>query len=153
MSEENNETVSPEFLTNRVDVKNYTISVLNSVLKTLTSDIPGVTADQDQKMGFVTNFGIVFGDIADVPDKDSDLKQGNDFFKYVLFQGLEGRNKVLAEFEQRIGVDKVQPVNNSSSIVVENATIIPFGALKDRVNLAVMVLFTDQIVGVFTGKP
>lgn len=93
-----------------------------------------------------TNFGIITGEVQNLDDVAAQEDVGAQIDNIIF----KSRNNILAALEKDYGSD-ANIVNNSSLIVIKNATIIPFVSPQNRLTFNRFLLFADQIVGISYG--
>jgi|GEM_PF-1378407 len=151
--EQNNRT--PNFLNNRVDLRYHTLTMLNSGIESLKSkENNEISISDDTRVFIMTNFGLIAADIKElgVSDNSSEnVKPGQKLFQLMLEALLNSRNNYLSEQEELIGQGNLRVINDSSFVVLENVTVIPFANPNTKSNLDSLILFTDQIVGISFG--
>ena len=131
---ENEKTKAPGFIANRIDVKAVTINCAAMSLNTLKEE-DTLGELEDTNIMLLTNFGTIEGEI---------VLDNNNFFS----DCNELRNTLLANAPQKEGII----INNSSSIILKNAKIIPYANPSYSIQLQDFSIFSDQIVGFTYGK-
>lgn len=129
-------------LKNRVDVKKETIRIFNSIYnatRRLSADQPEPFNNQ---VYLVTTQAIISGTIFDDCSNSEKINDGiqtleDEAFKYRndYFNALESNNESL------------QAINNSSIIIVRNATIRPLSNMAASINLPILYLFACDVIG------
>jgi hypothetical protein len=143
---EQDETCVPTFLEKRIDVKAMTLLSFQSAIEAKTESGESALGNPKPDLFIITNFGIITGEIQNLDDVESQEDVGAQIDNVIF----KNRNNILAALEKDYGSD-ARVVNNSSIIVIKNATIIPFTLSQSRHNFNRLLLFTDQIVGISYG--
>lgn len=117
-------------------------------LSTLGVDAAVQVANENggnNKVIFVTSFGLVIPEKILAKEIDPDDVNGDNLQPFTIFNALKNTKDLLAENQNDDILDE------QTAFVLENVEIRPFGS-SGNTYLGSMILFSDQIVGLSMGS-
>ncbi|MFC4768697.1 hypothetical protein [Effusibacillus consociatus] len=141
----------PKTLEGRKDLKALTINLFGGLMKSIQNGTESLPAHPDHSAIIVTNFGIITADVEHIDTEELGTPVGADQMKLNTINMLvKFRDEALKEWENEIGPENARLTNDTSIVLLKNATLRPFANPEARFDFDQLALFADQIVG-FTG--
>lgn len=132
-----NKAKTPDFVTNRLDVKYHTIAAFQTAINRIkASNAETLSIGPETKVHILTNFGTVTGEIV----VDHTIKEVINVLETVV---VDSRNEELANLH----TDKSIVVNNTATLFIRNAQLKPYANPKVTLEYPSLHVFVDQIVG------
>lgn len=129
----------PKSLENLIDLKLLTLKTFQMCIDRLKND-ESITLSQKTNLIIFTSSASIMGTV--VLDEDKDIR---DVLNSIL---LSTRKSLLKQIEH----SNSEVINRSGVIVIKDATIRPFSNPAATFNVAVLNIFTDQILGFSFGE-
>ena len=135
-----------DVLKNRIDTKVGTITALDLAVKAFKS------ANSESKVPFsldgnrliiITNFANISCELINPADDVKDSSTSQTIFKTAMTS--------TDEIYETLSPDTIV-INNSKTLLLKKAQVIPFACPQQTLNYEVLAIFTDQIVGVTIGN-
>ena len=117
-----------------VDVKAFTLQAYQAAFNETAQ------AEKDPRIVLFTSSASILGTVVTTKERDSYVQINSTM--------LEKRDKLI----QNLDEEKIPFINNASTIQLKNVTIRSFSNPETALNLPVMNIFADQIVGFTFGE-
>ena len=130
---------APEALKNLVDLKAITINSFQVAIDGFKKS-DKITLGKDTKLILLTQASLIECELLNENEKEP--------IYLINKMALEARNKLLSTEEYT----NKNYLNQSATLRLKNVTITPFSNPQAKINLPVLNLFTDQILGVSFGS-
>jgi hypothetical protein len=144
----------PKAIENRSDLKLLTLDALYSIIDNVKSgQIVNISIPTNTNVFVITNFGVVEGSMVRFSNnynQEFANDTTNEYSKMLINQAFRFRNEKISNLETVNEAFKL--INDSSAIILENAVVIPHASPNNKSNYKILVLFTDQIVGLSFGE-
>ena len=135
-----------DVLKSRIDTKVGTITALDLAVKAFKS------ANSESKVPFsldgnrliiITNFANISCELITLNDDEKELSNAQTIFKTITAS--------TEKMYETLPPDTLV-INNSKTLLLKNAQVVPFACPQQTLNYEVLAIFTDQIVGVTIGN-
>lgn len=135
-----------DVLKNRIDTKVGTITALDLAVKAFKSANPESKVPfslDGNRLIIITNFANISCELVTLNDDEKELSNAQTIFKTITAS--------TEKMYETLPPDALV-INNSKTLLLKNAQVVPFACPQQTLNYEVLAIFTDQIVGVTIGN-